>query len=57
MGVALYPNHGNTMGLLIRAADEALYQAKAHGRDRVILAATHPIPASQSRNDGSLAPA
>ena len=57
MGVALYPNHGNTMGLLIRAADEALYQAKAHGRDRVVLAATHPIPDSQLRNGGSLAPA
>ncbi len=56
MGVALYPNHGNTMGLLIRAADEALYQAKAHGRDRVILAATHPIPTSQLLNGGALGP-
>jgi len=38
IGVALYPKHGNTLGLLIRAADEALYQAKACGRDRVMSA-------------------
>jgi diguanylate cyclase (GGDEF)-like protein len=56
MGVALYPNHGSTMGLLIRAADEALYQAKAHGRDRVMLAATHPIHDSQLLNSGALGP-
>jgi diguanylate cyclase (GGDEF)-like protein len=53
MGVALYPNHGDTVKLLIRAADDALYQAKAHGRDRVILAATHPIPRSQLLNGGA----
>jgi diguanylate cyclase (GGDEF)-like protein/PAS domain S-box-containing protein len=57
MGVALYPNHGNTMGLLIRAADDALYQAKAHGRDCIMLAATHPIPDSQLLNGGALGPA
>jgi diguanylate cyclase (GGDEF)-like protein/PAS domain S-box-containing protein len=46
MGVALYPNHGDTARSLIRAADDALYQAKAQGRDCVILAAMHPIPGS-----------
>jgi diguanylate cyclase (GGDEF)-like protein/PAS domain S-box-containing protein len=57
MGVALYPNHGDTVRSLIRAADDALYQAKAHGRDRVILAPTNPIPGSQLLNGGALAPA
>jgi PleD family two-component response regulator len=41
MGVAIYPNHGNTIGSLIRAADNALYHAKTSGRDRVVLAATN----------------
>jgi diguanylate cyclase (GGDEF)-like protein/PAS domain S-box-containing protein len=39
LGVAIYPNHGNTMGSLIRAADGAMYQAKTYGRDCVVLAA------------------
>jgi diguanylate cyclase (GGDEF)-like protein len=44
VGVAVYPKHGNTMASLIGAADEALYEAKARGRDCVILAGESPIP-------------
>jgi diguanylate cyclase (GGDEF)-like protein len=35
LGVAIYPDHGPTGDAVIRAADAALYQAKALGRDRV----------------------
>ncbi len=35
MGVALFPDHGTTMGDVLRAADQALYFAKREGRDRV----------------------
>jgi diguanylate cyclase (GGDEF)-like protein/PAS domain S-box-containing protein len=34
MGVALYPDHGTTMGDVMRASDQALYCAKREGRDR-----------------------
>ncbi|MGC2330998.1 MAG: diguanylate cyclase [Candidatus Acidiferrales bacterium] len=37
-GVAEYPRDGRTTEELIRAADQALYRAKAAGRDRIILA-------------------
>jgi diguanylate cyclase (GGDEF)-like protein len=37
-GVAIFPDHGNTGKELMRAADAALYRAKAEGRDQVILA-------------------
>jgi diguanylate cyclase (GGDEF)-like protein/PAS domain S-box-containing protein len=37
-GVAVFPEHGTTADLLLRAADKALYRAKAEGRDRVIVA-------------------
>ena len=38
MGVAAFPVHGTTCDIILRSADEALYQAKAQGRDRVVLA-------------------
>lgn len=34
-GVAVYPDHGPTAEAVLRAADMALYHAKARGRDRV----------------------
>ncbi|WDT76863.1 MAG: GGDEF domain-containing protein [Candidatus Manganitrophus sp.] len=38
MGVACFPDQGLTGEILLRAADQALYQAKAAGRDRVMSA-------------------
>ncbi|MBI3272175.1 MAG: diguanylate cyclase [Planctomycetes bacterium] len=38
IGVAVYPEHGDAGGALLRSADGALYQAKREGRDRVCAA-------------------
>jgi diguanylate cyclase (GGDEF)-like protein/PAS domain S-box-containing protein len=37
LGAALYPDHGTSADQLIRAADDALYRAKARGRDCLVL--------------------
>ena len=37
MGIATFPMHGKTAKELLRAADAALYRAKAEGRDRVVV--------------------
>ncbi|MDB5905498.1 MAG: hypothetical protein JWM26_4376 [Betaproteobacteria bacterium] len=37
LGVAVFPDHGSDVETLIRAADAALYQAKAAGRNRVVV--------------------
>jgi diguanylate cyclase (GGDEF)-like protein len=38
LGVAVFPDHGANVGELIRAADDALYQAKSGGRNRLAIA-------------------
>jgi diguanylate cyclase (GGDEF)-like protein/PAS domain S-box-containing protein len=40
IGVALYPEHGSTVDELMRAADDALYKAKARGRDCLVISGT-----------------
>jgi diguanylate cyclase (GGDEF)-like protein len=45
-GVAIMPEAGVEMDRLIRAADVALYQAKAAGRDRVVVWSRDPVGAS-----------
>ena len=39
VGVAVFPDHGDSPNDLMAAADAALYQAKRGGRDQVAVAA------------------
>jgi diguanylate cyclase (GGDEF)-like protein/PAS domain S-box-containing protein len=38
IGVAVFPKHGETGALALRAADQAMYQAKQAGKNRVMVA-------------------
>ena len=38
IGVASYPEHGNSYRSLVEAADKALYEAKENGRNKVVVA-------------------
>lgn len=37
LGVAVFPDHGTSPETILHAADQALYRAKAEGRDRVVI--------------------
>ena len=44
IGVAAASVSMSGVDILMRAADQALYQAKAEGRDRVVLSSPPPVP-------------
>jgi predicted signal transduction protein with EAL and GGDEF domain len=44
IGVACFPQHATSREELLRAADEALYEAKLQGRDRVVTAGPRLLP-------------
>jgi diguanylate cyclase (GGDEF)-like protein len=48
-GIAEFPHHGHTAEAVISSADEALYQAKREGRNRVACVRGKQEPASRQR--------
>jgi diguanylate cyclase (GGDEF)-like protein len=52
IGVAAFPDHGETSADLLAAADRALYGAKTAGRDRVVVAVV-PDEGERSRATGA----
>ena len=51
-GVATYPEHARDAGELVRVADEALYESKRNGRDRVTAARPRIARASDLADAG-----
>jgi diguanylate cyclase (GGDEF)-like protein len=45
IGIAAFPEHGDHLEELVRAADVAMYAGKRAGRDRAVVADTLPLPA------------
>jgi diguanylate cyclase (GGDEF)-like protein len=57
LGVALFPYHADQATTLLRKADEALYQAKDTGRDRVVVSDAGVAPRGGATPKSRTAPA
>jgi len=57
LGVALHPHHAGETDSLLAKADEALYRAKAAGRDRVVMSEAVAVPRSGATPKSRNAPA
>jgi diguanylate cyclase (GGDEF)-like protein len=53
-GVACLPQHGTTSEAILRAADHALYESKANGRNRVTVFSVRQSSSSASPRGGSI---
>jgi predicted signal transduction protein with EAL and GGDEF domain len=49
----MLPSEANDAGMLVRAADQALYRAKQAGRNRAMLPARAEAPAQQEPAESS----
>ncbi|HEV8650144.1 MAG TPA: diguanylate cyclase [Actinomycetes bacterium] len=57
IGVACYPEHARSTSDLLRAADDAMYEAKSRGRDRVVVAGAAAAPTRARRRPTPIRPA
>jgi diguanylate cyclase (GGDEF)-like protein/putative nucleotidyltransferase with HDIG domain len=51
LGLAAFPDHGQTTKDLLHRADLAVYRAKAQGRNRVVGAGSEPVPVDRDPVD------
>ena len=56
LGIAMFPDHGQSARELLHCADQALYQAKLHGRNRTMLAEAEPAQVQACEATGHLGP-
>ncbi len=52
IGVAVWPKDGDDLESVVRAADIALYAAKAQGRNRCVLYTSEPLPPARAGGAG-----